>query len=130
MSPELRTQVNQLQKKIAAKPQLPELTPEMEKLAIRQFKSIPQNRKHIIKQALQHACSWCEKEFYLPNTGKSHGICARHMVSYYRDNGLGEPPEAQSKSVDLSTLTPEEKKLLVYLYTITKTSQKSKGVWN
>lgn len=117
----------QLQKQLSARPKKPEMTPEIEKAVIQKYKSLPQDRKNIIKVAMQHPCPNCEVEFKLYTTGRSHGICKRHRDEMYKQMGSTPGPH-MNKTVDLATLSPEERSLLVYLYTIVNQRQSAKGV--
>lgn len=123
MDPE---RIAQLTKQFAARPKTPDLNPAVESAVIRQYKELPPVRKAIIKVAIQHPCPYCEKEFGLSQTGKSHGICLRHLAESYK--AMGKPvPQREGNTVDLATLTPEERKLLPYLFKIVKTRQTAKG---
>ncbi len=114
----------ELKKKLAARPRPPVMQPDVETAVIKKYKALPQDRKNIIKVAMQHPCAYCEKEFNVPNTGKSHGICPRH---FREATGTESPGESQT--IDLAVLSPEERKLLVYLFTIMKKRQTTKGTF-
>ena len=114
--------------KIKARPKIPQLEPDVEKAVIKQFHHLPKDRKHIIRTAMQHPCPNCEHEFGLPIVGKSHGICPRHFGEMYRSMGM-EPPPTQGKTVDLALLSPEERTLISYLFSIVMRRQKAKGTF-
>ena len=116
-----------LQSQLPVKPNAPKMTPEIEKAVIQKYKALPQDRKNIIKVALQHPCPNCEAEFKLYTTGRSHGICKRHRDEFFKRRG-STPGEFMGKTVDLAILSPDERSLLVYLYAIVNKRQTAKGV--
>ena len=103
--------------KMAGKPAMPTLSPEQQKAALMQFKQLPPDRKKLLQHLFKHPCANCEGEFKVPNVGWSHGICTRHLNQMRAEMGL-PPKNVESQSVDLKTLTPEELKLAVSLFSI------------
>ncbi len=81
---------------------------------------------------MSRPCSWCEAEFKADlsgrHTGKSHGICRRHLVAQYKEFGK-TPPQMENGSFDLATLSPDDRKLLGLLYAVIKRRQTKSGVW-
>lgn len=111
------------------RPVPPILSPEQKVETIQQYKALPKDRQALLKRLLQHPCSYCEAEFKVPNVGKSHGMCPRHLVTVRQEYGLEPPSEADlknSKTVDLKELSPEELKLAVNLYGIVSEKERSK----
>ena len=100
------------------------LSPEEQKQVILQFKELPYQRKKVIQQLIQHPCSYCEKEFNIPNVGWSHGICNRHKIEAYKEMGLTVGPSPNNHTVDLKDLSPEEIKLAVKLFSIVYNKKK------
>jgi hypothetical protein len=100
---------------------------------IQKFHNLPPDRKQLLKAAMQRPCSWCEKEFQNDtgggNIGKSHGVCRRHMVDIYRQMGKPAPASTSGGSFDLSTISPDERKLLGLLFAVIKRRQKEKGTF-
>jgi len=88
------------------------------------YKSLSPQRKQLVKQLLQHPCSWCEKEFNIPNVGNSHGICERHKVEVYAGMGKSTTPNPNNRVVDLKKLSPTEINLAVELYKIIQTKRR------
>lgn len=83
---------------------------------------------------MRRPCSWCEGEFKKElagrNTGKSHGVCQRHMVEIYKSMGKPLPPENETGgSFDLSTLSSDERKLLGLLFSVVKNRQTDRGTF-
>jgi hypothetical protein len=132
MDPE---RVAQLQKKFAAKPKpdRPENRTGVDTAVIQKFNSLPPDKKDIIKRAMKRPCAYCQGEFKDVlggrSIGKSHGICRRHAIDQYKQLGKPLPADFQDGSVDIATLSDDEKKVLGYLHTIVKKRQTSKGVY-
>jgi hypothetical protein len=130
MDPE---RVAQLQKQFASKPKPAELQPGVEQAVIQKFKSLPQDRKNIIKQAMMNPCANCQDEFKGilggRQIGKSHGICKRHAMGIYKQVNKPFPENFGGKCVDISILSDDEKKLLGYLFSVVRRRQKAKGVY-
>lgn len=100
---------------------------------IQKFKSLPSDKKAIIKRAIQRPCAYCQGEFKNllggRQIGKSHGICRRHAIDMYKQLGKTPPSDFQDSSIDIATLSDDEKKLLGYLFTVVKKRQQAKGVY-
>lgn len=90
-------------------------SPEEKQEAIQQFQALPRDRKKLLARLLKHPCSYCEKEYKVPNVGRSHGICRRHKEEMYKQLGKTMPPY-KGNTVDLAELFPEELQLAVRLY--------------
>lgn len=106
-------------------PQVPILSPEQKVETVHQYKSLPKDRQVLLKRLLQNPCSYCEKEFNVPNVGKSHGVCERHKEEMYKAMGMVAPKNPKNKAVDLKELSPEELKLAVNLFGIVRAKEKS-----
>jgi hypothetical protein len=84
---------------------------------------------------MDRPCPWCEEEFQQDlgerRTGKSHGICFRHLEAQFKKFGKSPSERAKSESsFDLSTLSPNERHLLGLLYAVVKNRQTAKGRFN
>ena len=127
--------IAQLQKQFAPKPKQdrPEDRAGVDAAVIQKFKSLPPEKKDIIKRAMQRPCAYCQGEFKNllggRQIGKSHGICRRHAADMYKQMGKPLPPEAENGSVDISVLSDDEKKLLGYLFGVVKKRQTKTGVY-
>lgn len=109
---------------------MPDLTgkPEKSKLIFQAWKKLPDERKAILRQIMARPCAWCQDEFKLPAIGKSHGMCARHEEKTYKEMGLGVPTrQSSSYPTDLSTLSPQERSILKFLYSIVYRKRKEKA---
>lgn len=132
MDPE---RIAQLQKQFAAKPKpdRAETRAGVDTAVLQKFKSLPQDRKTLIKQVMQRPCAWCQGEFKDVlggrQIGKSHGVCKRHALDQYKQLGKPPPADFQNSSADMATLSDDEKKLLGYLFTIVKKRQTKTGVY-
>jgi len=82
---------------------------------------------------MKRPCAWCEgdykKELGGRNTGKSHGMCQRHLDAQYKAIGKTPPPPSGNASFDLSTLSSNERCLLGLLFTVVKNRQKARGTF-
>jgi hypothetical protein len=127
-----------LQKQFAAAPKAPEQTPEQMRKTAAEFKSLPGDKRKAIVRAMQKPCANCEKEFQLPPTGKSHGICPRHfdeqmkkVADQYKKMGMTPPAPKQrnpeDSSTDLKTFTDTERKLVANLYALAKAMKQNKS---
>jgi hypothetical protein len=127
--------IAQLQKQFAKtpKPDRAETRAGVDTAVIQKFKSLPPDKKAIIKRAMQRPCAYCQGEFKDllggRQIGKSHGICRRHAIDQYKQLGKPPPPETANGSVDIATLSDDEKKLLGYLFTVVKKRQTKTGVY-
>ena len=128
MGPE---RIDALQKQFASAPKPPELSQEQIQQTIQTFKALPGEKRKQIVRAIQRPCSNCEKEFGLPHTGKSHGICTRHfeeqykyIEAQYKKMGKEAPPlklrKPEDSSTDLKPFSDEERKLVVNLFTLSQ----------
>jgi len=118
-----------IKNQMAGKPKSPDLSPEETKATIQAFRALPSDRRSLLAHLMKHPCANCEAEFKVPNVGSSHGICRRHMEQMYKMLGKEAPPPkpGYKGSVDLATLSPDELKLAVNLYSIIKKMKKAKG---
>jgi len=132
MDPE---RIAQLQKQFTPKPKQDraENRAGVDTAVLQKFKSLPQDRKTLIKQVMQRPCAWCQDEFKDVlggrQIGKSHGICRHHAIEQYKQIGKPFPTDFQDGSVDIATLSDDEKKILGYLFTVVKNRQSAKGVY-
>lgn len=115
--------MERVRKQMDSRPKSPDLTPEQVKQTIQTFRNLPKDRKSLIARAVRHPCANCEAEFKLPNTGWSHGICARHANEMRKQMGL-PPKPAVGQTVDLAELSPEERQLAVNLFAIIRMRKK------
>lgn len=95
---------------------------------------LPHDRKIALKAAMMRPCAWCEGEFKKElgqrNTGKSHGLCRRHLEAEYSKMGKPAPaPTAKGSSFDLSTLSSNERSLLGLLFAVVRNRQIEKGTY-
>jgi hypothetical protein len=98
----------------ASSPQVPSLDPEQKKVTISLFIKLPSDRKKLVKQLIRQSCSWCEKQFKIPNAGLSHGICNRHKEEVYKQMNKQNPPSKNKyTAVDLETVSKEEIQLAI-----------------
>jgi len=110
-----------LDKEFAAKPKIPDLTPAEIQQTVQQFKILPSEKRRQIVRAIQRPCAYCEKEFKLPTTGKSHGICLRHFEEQFKAMGMKAPTKnVKDASADLKELSDAERKLVVNLFAISR----------
>ena len=127
--------IAQLQKQFAPKPKQDraETRAGVDTAVIQKFKSLPPDKKAIIKRAMQRPCAYCQGEFKDllggRQIGKSHGICRRHAIDQYKQLGKPPPSDFQDSSTDIATLSDDEKKLLGYLFGVVKKRQTKTGVY-
>lgn len=109
---------------------MPDLTgkPEKASLIFQAWKKLPNDRKALLRNIMARPCAWCQDEFGLPSVGKSHGMCARHEEQTYREMELGIPVrKSSSYPTDLSTLSPQERSILKFMYSIVYRKRKEKA---
>lgn len=126
MSPE---DFERIKKQMADRPQSPKLSPEESKATIQAFRNLPPDRRALLAHLMKHPCANCEGEFKVPTVGSSHGICRRHMEQMYKMMGKNAPPQKPGHKgcVDLATLSPDELKLAINLYSVIKRAKNAKG---
>jgi len=75
---------------------------------MRETKSYPPDLGPV-REALERACSQCEKDHGIRSHGKSHGLCKRHTIEWAREGGVSEPEiEAIVREVDAGSGFPED----------------------
>lgn len=117
------------EKELANKAKSPVVSPELRKASFDAYRKLPRDRQLLLKQLMKVSCVYCEKQFNVPNVGKSHGLCERHRQEQFKLLGQAAPPSRstdENRPVDLSKLTDEERKLAVNLFAIIQKSRSEK----